>query len=136
MTGGAAVILGTTGWNFAAGMSGGIAYVYDVNGDFATKVNHEMVDCFGLFETAGDQVLQESLRKHLHYTGSKKAKMILEDWEHQQEKFVKVYPREFHHINDVEASLQSKGLTGERLIYETFKHFQIEQGAMRGCKNG
>nr|WP_187230102.1 MULTISPECIES: glutamate synthase large subunit [unclassified Lactococcus] len=136
MTGGVAVILGTTGRNFAAGMSGGIAYVYDVNGDFATKVNPEMVDCFGLFEIAGDQVLQELLRKHLHYTGSKKAKMILEDWEHQQEKFVKVYPREFHHINVVEASLQAKGLTGERLIYETFEHVQIEQGVMRGGKNG
>ncbi|MFC4652608.1 glutamate synthase large subunit [Lactococcus nasutitermitis] len=126
MTGGVAVVLGRTGRNFGAGMSGGVAYVYDVNGDFATKVNHEMVDLYKVGETDDDEVLQLLLENHLAYTDSQKAKYILEHWEIEVEKFVKVYPREYHHIKDVEKELAQTGLAGEELIYETFEKVQGE----------
>ena len=121
MTGGIAVVLGTTGRNFAAGMSGGIAYVYDVAGNFENKVNREMVDLYALDETSGDEVLEELLKKHLNYTDSEKAKFILEHWQTEREKFVKVYPREYHHIKNVEEDLAKTGLSGEALTMTTFK---------------
>ncbi|WP_428815638.1 glutamate synthase large subunit [Lactococcus lactis] len=121
MTGGIAVVLGTTGRNFAAGMSGGIAYVYDVAGNFENKVNREMVDLYALDETSGDKVLEELLKKHLNYTDSAKAKFILEHWQTEREKFVKVYPREYHHIKNIEEDLAKTGLSGEALTMTTFK---------------
>ncbi len=126
MTGGVAVVLGTTGRNFGAGMSGGVAYVYDVKGDFASKVNHEMVDLYKFGETHGDEVLQLLLENHLNYTNSAKARFILENWEAEVGKFVKVYPREFHHINDVERELAQTGLSGDELVKETFEKVQRE----------
>lgn len=121
MTGGVAVILGTTGRNFAAGMSGGVAYVYDVAGNFAGKVNHEMVELYHLGETTGDDKLQVMLKKHLQYTNSAKARYILENWEIEHQKFIKVYPREYHHIKDVEETLAKTGLSGEKLTMATFE---------------
>ncbi|MDU6582126.1 MAG: glutamate synthase subunit alpha, partial [Lactococcus lactis] len=121
MTGGIAVVLGTTGRNFAAGMSGGIAYVYDVAGNFENKVNREMVELYALDETSGDEVLEELLKKHLNYTDSAKAKFILEHWQTEREKFVKVYPREYHHIKNIEEDLAKTGLSGEALTMTTFK---------------
>ncbi|MGF0112786.1 glutamate synthase large subunit [Streptococcus sp. SGI.013] len=121
MTGGVAVILGSTGRNFAAGMSGGIAYVYDVDGDFKDKVNTEMVDLYSLGETRGDHVLKEMIEKHYYYTGSAKAKRLLENWENEKQKFVKVYPSEFHDINDIAYALKQRGLTGDELELHTFE---------------
>lgn len=77
MTGGVAVILGETGRNFAAGMFGGVAYVYDPKGTFADKCNLEMVDLFKLGETGDDAVLKEMIEKHLTYTDSLKAAELL-----------------------------------------------------------
>ena len=134
MTGGVAVVLGSTGRNFGAGMSGGVAYVYDVNGDFSGKVNQEMVELYALDQTAGDDVLLELLENHITYTDSKKAKAILANWPNEKEKFIKVYPKEFHHINDVEAQLAKTGLAGEALIYETFEQVQNEQNQKGGGK--
>lgn len=124
MTGGVAVILGRTGRNFGAGMSGGVAYVYDVDGDFKSKVNTEMVDLFAVGETEGDEVLKLMLQDHLDYTDSQKAKKILDAWETEVKKFVKVYPHEYHHIKDVEAELKKTGLSGDELVYETFEKVQ------------
>ncbi|MBN9297167.1 MAG: glutamate synthase large subunit [Filimonas sp.] len=94
MTGGIAVILGSTGRNFAAGMSGGIAYVYDVKGEFASLCNKEMVD---LDPVAHDDVaqLQELIRKHYEYTGSTVAQFLLSDLENQLTHFVKVFPKDY-----------------------------------------
>ena len=101
MTGGVAVILGPTGRNFAAGMSGGIAYVYDVTGNFASMCNMEMVDLDPL--THDDSaVLQELISKHHELTGSTVAKFVLNDFESQLHHFVKVFPR------DYKAALQSQ----------------------------
>ena len=121
MTGGVAVILGTTGRNFAAGMSGGVAYVYDVNGDFAEKVNTEMVDLYKVGETRGDDVLVDMIQKHYEYTGSAKAKRLLDNWAQEVDKFIKVYPTEFHEINNIEYALANTGLEGDELELCTFE---------------
>ena len=121
MTGGVAVILGTTGRNFAAGMSGGVAYVYDVNGDFAEKVNTEMVDLYKVGETRGDDVLVDMIQKHYEYTGSAKAKRLLDNWANEVGKFIKVYPTEFHEINNIEHALVNRGLEGDELELRTFE---------------
>ena len=121
MTGGVAVILGTTGRNFAAGMSGGVAYVYDVDGDFAEKVNQEMVDLYKVGETRGDDVLVDMIQKHYEYTGSAKAKRLLDNWAQEVDKFIKVYPTEFHEINNIEYALANTGLEGDELELRTFE---------------
>ena len=94
MTGGRAVILGETGRNFAAGMSGGIAFVYDVNGHFNTNCNKEMVDLDPLNEDDAKE-LHELIEKHYHYTGSSVAKFILSDFDNQLQHFIKVFPRDY-----------------------------------------
>jgi glutamate synthase (NADPH/NADH) large chain len=97
MTGGQIVILGETGRNFAAGMSGGIAYVYDVRGRFSEMCNVEMVDLDPLNE---DDVrdLEILLRKHFDYTGSTVAKFVLDDIENQTRNFIKVFPRDYKKV--------------------------------------
>ncbi|MBN8836291.1 MAG: glutamate synthase large subunit [Sphingobacteriia bacterium] len=101
MTGGRVVILGSTGRNFAAGMSGGIAYVYDVHGNFANNCNKEMVD---LDEVSDDDVeeLRSMIDKHYQNTGSTVAKFVLSDLQNQLKNFVKVFPRDYKKV------LQSK----------------------------
>ena len=94
MTGGRAVILGETGRNFAAGMSGGIAYVYDANGTFRPKVNLEMVALEELDPGDLDYV-KSRIEKHVEYTGSARGREILAAWPSEQRKFVKVMPTDY-----------------------------------------
>jgi len=95
MTGGNAIILGPTGRNFAAGMSGGIAYVLDEAGDFIeNRCNPEMVDFDPLDEDDIDY-LRETIEKHYGYTESAVAKRVLENWDDSLKKFVKVIPVDY-----------------------------------------
>jgi len=95
MTGGRAIILGHTGRNFAAGMSGGIAYVLDEAGDFIeNRCNPDMVD-FDPLEESDIDYLREQITKHAEYTDSSVAKGILENWEESLEKFIKVIPIDY-----------------------------------------
>ncbi|MFC0772456.1 glutamate synthase large subunit [Terrimonas alba] len=94
MTGGKVVILGDTGRNFAAGMSGGIAYVYDVNGKFRENCNTEMVD-LDACELEDKNELFTMIQRHLEYTGSTVAKFILQDLDNQLQHFVKVFPTDY-----------------------------------------
>lgn len=97
MTGGRAVILGDTGRNFAAGMSGGIAYIYNASGLFAERCNTEMVELDPL--EAGDiSYLHDMITKHYAYTGSTVAKFILDDFENQTKNFVKVFPSDYKKV--------------------------------------
>lgn len=97
MTGGRVVVLGDTGRNFAAGMSGGIAYVYDVKGQFPILCNKEMVDLDPV--TNGDSAeLKDMIENHFAYTGSTVAKFILDDFENQLKNFVKVFPRDYKKV--------------------------------------
>jgi glutamate synthase domain-containing protein 3 len=118
MTGGTVVVLGRTGRNFAAGMSGGVAYVYDADGTFAAHCNCAMVDLApvaseseqaaaeDLLITAGkgrvrhkgrsdEAQLRELVESHLRFTGSTLALKILDDWDASRAKFVKVFPHEY-----------------------------------------
>ncbi len=97
MTGGRVLILGSTGRNFAAGMSGGIAYIYDVNGLFAGNCNKEMVD-LDPCDLNDKNELFTMLQKHLEYTGSTVAKFILGDLDNQLPHFVKVFPKDYKKV--------------------------------------
>jgi len=94
MTGGRAVILGATGRNFGAGMSGGIAYVFDEEGKFSGRVNPETVDLDPMTDDDLEYV-QRMVRRHFQYTRSRKADEILRKWGDAAQKFVKVYPRDY-----------------------------------------
>ena len=92
-----AVILGDTGRNFAAGMSGGIAYVYDVQSKFASMCNKEMVDLDPV-DNEDVKELHELIRKHFNYTGSTVAQFMLDDFENQLKNFVKVFPKDYKKV--------------------------------------
>lgn len=96
MTGGNAIILGETGRNFAAGMSGGIAYVYNVQ-NFASLCNMEMVDLDAI-DAEDEKFLYEMISKHQHYTNSTVAKFILNDFENQLKNFIKVFPKDYKRV--------------------------------------
>lgn len=110
MTGGKVVVLGPTGRNFAAGMSGGIAYVYDHNGDFATNMNYELVELESL---DGDDLewLQSILCRHKDLTGSAVAARILDFWNVESPKFRKVMPRDFLKVKTVMDQARLENLT-------------------------
>jgi glutamate synthase (NADPH/NADH) large chain len=103
MTGGTAIILGDTGRNFAAGMSGGIAYIYDTKKEFANKCNPEMVDLDPINEEDA-QLLQTLISKHFTYTKSTVAQFVLADFDNQLSNFVKVYPRDFKKVMEKKIS--------------------------------
>ncbi len=98
MTGGRAVIIGKTGRNFGAGMSGGIAYVLDEDGTFASRCNMEMVALESLEEHEDLDLVQGLLERHFEFTGSAVAKRILEGWPTLAPKFAKVMPREYRRV--------------------------------------
>ena len=98
MTNGRVVILGPTGRNFAAGMSGGIAYVLDEKGEFANLCNQEMSDLEPVADAEDIHVLRGLIQKHRHYTQSSNAERILADWAEMLPKFVKVYPRDYRRV--------------------------------------
>lgn len=107
MTGGRVVVLGKTGKNFAAGMSGGIAYVYDSDGDFEKLCNLEMVDLEPL--NAEDKAeIKEMIAQHLDHTGSTPARRLLDDWENLSSGFVKVMPRDYKAVLAKQKAKESK----------------------------
>ncbi|OYU55232.1 MAG: glutamate synthase large subunit [Chitinophagaceae bacterium BSSC1] len=97
MTGGVAVILGSTGRNFAAGMSGGVAYIYDLDNSFASKCNMEMVDLDPL-DQEDASILNDLITKHYAHTASKVAKFVLDDFDNQLKQFIKVFPKDYKKV--------------------------------------
>lgn len=95
MTGGRVVVIGPTGVNFAAGMSGGLAYVFDESNDFDRRCNLEMVDLEPIKEGKDVDELKSLLTEHLKFTGSEKARKILDNWEISAPMFIKVFPVEY-----------------------------------------
>jgi glutamate synthase (NADPH/NADH) large chain len=108
MTGGRVVVLGPTGRNFGAGMSGGIAYVYDADGTFPHRVNREMVDLDPL-EDEDVEWLREVLRTHLAETESAVAARILERWHGQVRRFTKVMPKDYKRVLQAAAIAEERG---------------------------
>ena len=99
MTNGEVIVLGSTGRNFAAGMSGGIAYVYDEQGDFATRrCNKASVDLEPLVAQQDVDNVRSLLERHRDLTGSPRAAWILEHWADAQPRFIKVFPHEYKRV--------------------------------------
>jgi glutamate synthase (NADPH/NADH) large chain len=112
MTGGRVVVLGATGRNFAAGMSGGIAYVFDTDGLFESRVNTEMVDVVDP-NTQDASWLQETIQQHVHLTGSPLGAEILAQWATSYKKFRKVLPRDYARVMAIIDQAKDDGLSEE-----------------------
>ena len=95
MTGGTVVVLGKTGCNFAAGMSGGIAYVLDEAQLFDTMCNLDMVELESVWKDRDKDLLRDLIQRHLKWTGSARAKYILDAWEDMVGRFVKIVPTDY-----------------------------------------
>ncbi|RJE22501.1 glutamate synthase [Aspergillus sclerotialis] len=108
MTGGKVLILGATGRNFAAGMCGGIAYVLDINQDFYSKVNMEMVEVHGLEDPSEIAFVRGLIEDHHHYTGSELAARILLDFSRALGHFVKVLPIDYKRVLEEEAAKKTR----------------------------
>ena len=131
MTGGTVVVLGETGRNFAAGMSGGMAYVYDIDGLFAKRCNMAQVEleevvpateqealgnreiwhspARGADRQPDEVILKGLIERHARYTGSERAKEILENWGTERKKFVKVFPTEYRRaLKELYVAAQAK----------------------------
>lgn len=121
MTGGKVVILGPTGRNFAAGMSGGVAYVLDEAGDFATRCNTEMVGLETLEDPEEIQDLKDMIQRHVDYTESRRGEKILADWEAMVPKFVKVMPRDYKRVLQAIQKAIEDGLSGDDALSAAFE---------------
>ncbi|MBT0567658.1 glutamate synthase large subunit [Williamsia sp. CHRR-6] len=117
MTGGRVVVLGGTGRNFAAGMSGGIAYVYDPNSTFSADLNTELVDLVAL-DAEDITFLHDIVAKHRDETGSPVAAAILADWDTTQRAFAKVLPRDYKKVLDAIAAAERDGRDVNEAIME------------------
>jgi glutamate synthase (ferredoxin) len=109
MTGGRVVVLGRSGRNFAAGMSGGIAYVLDRAGDFKRRCNLGMVDLEALEQAADIQLVRDLIMRHVAVTGSGYAQGILDNWIALQPRFVKVMPKDYKRVLAAEAKARAEG---------------------------
>ncbi len=123
MTGGQVIVLGATGRNFAAGMSGGIAYVYDIDGLFEKRLNHEMVNLYPLIECgdADAAIVRAEIENHLSVTGSARAKFLLENWDAELPKFYKVFPRDYERMLECFRKVEETGLSGDEAAMAAFE---------------
>ena len=121
MTGGRVAVLGATGRNFAAGMSGGIAYVLDIDGGFRLNCNTDMADVLPLEAEADIEELRGMVERHLRYTDSPRAAQILDGWAEMIPRFVKIYPRDYRRMHEAVARVQQEGLTGEAAVMAAFE---------------
>jgi glutamate synthase (ferredoxin) len=121
MTGGRVVVLGVAGRNFAAGMSGGVAYVLDEKGDFATRCNASMVDLEKLTDKEEIDSLYELVKKHADLTKSQKAFKVIALWEQMVPQFVKVMPRDYARVLKALKKAKDDGLTGDEALNAAFE---------------
>ncbi len=121
MTGGRVVVLGPTGRNFAAGMSGGIAYVLDERGDFPRNCNQEMVNLFPLADPEEIEEVQALIRRHAEYTKSERAWKVLALWEQMLPKFVKVYPNDYRRVIEKQKRFKAEGLSDDEAVMAAFE---------------
>ncbi|MBQ7434057.1 MAG: glutamate synthase large subunit [Lachnospiraceae bacterium] len=120
MTGGRAVILGPTGKNFAAGMSGGIAYVLDENNTLYSRLNKELVAMEAVTEKYDIIELKSIIQDHVANTNSAKGKAVLENFEAYLPKFKKIIPHEYKKIQNMIVQMEEKGLSSEQATIEAF----------------
>jgi glutamate synthase (ferredoxin) len=116
MTGGRVVVIGGTGRNFAAGMSGGIAYVLDEAGDFKRRCNLGMVDLEPLVNMEDVEQVKDLLARHIRYTQSAVAARLLVNWERTRERFVKVMPRDYKRVLAAIKKAQETGMSVDEAV--------------------
>lgn len=121
MTGGKVVVLGATGRNFAAGMSGGVAYILDEAGDFATRCNQQMVGLESLEDAEEIDDLYQMIQRHADYTGSQKASKVLASWKDIVPKFVKVMPKDYKRVLQAIEKAIAAGLSGDDALTAAFE---------------
>jgi glutamate synthase (ferredoxin) len=121
MTGGRVVILGPTGRNFAAGMSGGIAYVLDEVGDFPRRCNSQMVALEKLEDPDEIEEVWKIVQRHQTYTRSSRAAAILANWKQMVPKFAKVMPKDYKRVLQSIKRVEDSGLSGEQAIMAAFE---------------
>ncbi|MBB6732476.1 glutamate synthase large subunit [Cohnella zeiphila] len=121
MTGGRVVVLGVTGRNFAAGMSGGIAYVIDWDGSFVRRCNLEMVGLESLEDASETAEVRGMIEKHVKYTNSELGARVLAEWDTVLPKFVKVIPKDYKRMLEQIAKVEAQGLSGEKALLAAFE---------------
>ncbi|MCL5099075.1 MAG: glutamate synthase large subunit [Candidatus Omnitrophica bacterium] len=121
MTGGRVVVLGMTGRNFAAGMSGGIAYVLDEAGDFARRCNRQMVVLEQFEDQAEEDEVRQMIQRHAENTKSQRAWLILTRWDELAPKFVRAMPRDYQRVLQTMKRVQQTGLSGKEAILAAFE---------------
>ena len=121
MTGGRVVVLGAAGRNFAAGMSGGIAYVLDEAGNFATRCNPAMVNLEKLTAPAEIEEVRQLIVSHGDYTKSTRAWKILAEWDRRVPQFVKVIPKDYQRVLEAIQRAEAAGLSGDDAVTAAFE---------------
>ncbi len=120
MTGGRVVVLGRTGKNFAAGMSGGIAYVLDEENDLYMRLNKEMVSSYEITSKYDVLELKDMIKEHVAYTNSEKGKLILDHFGEYLPKFKKIIPHDYERMLKMIVQMEEKGLSAEQAQIEAF----------------
>jgi glutamate synthase (ferredoxin) len=121
MTGGRIVVLGNTGRNFAAGMTGGIAYVFDWDGDFNGKFNHEMVELEKMDDPSEIANVKDMINRHAELTFSPLAYRILSDWDKACQRMIKVLPRDYKRMLQAIHDVEATGVTGDEAVMMAFE---------------
>jgi glutamate synthase (ferredoxin) len=123
MTGGEVIVLGLTGRNFAAGMSGGTAYVFDLDGGFQNRLNPEMVNVYRLLECEESEIeaVRRRIEQHVAVTGSERGKDVLVRWSEVLPQFVKVLPRDYERMLNAFKKVEEQGLSGDEAAMAAFE---------------
>ena len=120
MTGGRVVVLGKTGKNFAAGMSGGIAYVLDEDSHLYRNLNKSMISIERVENKYDIQELKELIEEHVEATGSERGRMILDNFDDYLPKFKKIIPHDYKKMIALATKLEEKGMSSEQAQIEAF----------------
>jgi len=139
MTGGRVVVIGKTGRNFAAGMSGGIAYVLDESGEggaagggFERVCNKEMVQLFPLSDPNEIAEIRRLLERHVAYTASPRAKALLDEWDTTVSRFIRVVPNDYRRVIEAQARMREKGLSRDEAEMAAFEENVMDARRVAG----
>ena len=132
MTGGTVVVLGRTGRNFAAGMSGGVAYVHDPDGAFTVSCNREMVGLGAVEEPEEVGALKALVERHVASTGSQLGERLLADWKTTLSRFVKVWPHDYRRMVESQRQLRAKGMSRDEAELAAFEMNAQDQARLGG----
>jgi glutamate synthase (ferredoxin) len=131
MTGGRVVVLGATGRNFAAGMSGGVAYVLDGDGKFESRCNRSMV-AIGAVPEQELQVVRRMVERHVELTGSSLGRRVLERWPETARKLVRVMPNDYRRMLEAQAMMRARGLSAEDAEMAAFEENAHDEARVSG----